>query len=426
MKTRATLHLGLLVASGLLCSCGDPAAEAANKAADMTLAEVEKNITERETKLGLLEKQVSGEVRDLGALAESVQVFRGIANADAMRKRLATVLDRPLGDTRQERAQRAVDTYDTFGQRIDVVLKQGREAFDRAAEAAVKRTSDLVNAKLAEAASRSLEQEWPDNPFEAAREIIKGFPVLFLTTSPGGTIDDLLGLVTKREIASKRARDVLARARRMREAGAHARAMGMLEAFGLLEQYQDTPEAAAVARMIEEVREEAEENKEREAAENELPWEDLFNSENTVLPVHWEQQYGTWEVEDGALIGTSEGTEGGFIRTGPDEWTDYVVVVEFSIQRAGFDLAIRGSVEEDQRRHYERIRLDESTFERASWHTVQVEVRGDRRSVLRLDTFDEIDSGNNQLEKERGGIGLIIHSNGEVKFRSIRVKILKQ
>lgn len=426
MRNHTTLQLSIVMVSGLLCGCGDPAAEAADVAADTTLTEIERDVDERKTRLSALEKQVTGEIRDLGALAEAVQLFRGITNADALRKRLATILERPLGDHRHQQAQRAVDAYETFTDRIDVVLKQGREAFDRAASAEVERTSDLVKAKLAEAASRSLEQEWPDDPFEAAREIIKGFPKLFLTTSPGGTIDDLLGLVTKREIASKRAREVLARARRMREAGAHARALGMLEAFGMLEQYQDTPEAAAVSRMLEVIREEAEDAKTREATENELPWEDLFNSENTVLPVHWELQSGTWEVSDGALVGTSEDTEEGFIRTGPDEWTDYVIVLEFSIQRGGFDLAIRGSVEEDQRRHYERIRFDDSSFERASWHTVQVDVRGDRRTVLRLDTFDEVDSGNDRLEKERGGIGLIIHSNGEVKFRSIRVKILEQ
>ncbi len=415
----------LLVVAAVMPACEGGETGQVEAQVDKELANAQTEVEQKEQRFESLAARAAGPVVDLAGLCQDIEVFRGTTTAKALERRLEPYLERLPEGAGPERTRLAdlVKRLDALEGRADAILATARAAYDAAAAAAVEDVQAKVDAAIAAAAEASVDDE---DPFAPAREALAAFPQKFRATESGKAIDALRERVEKAARASDRAREVMDKANRMRKLHAHARAVGVLEGFGLIEEFQGTREAEAVAALLVEVRAEAEDAEARKAEEDKVPWIDLFVSgKDRGLPTDWQLQYGEWDVEEGALIGVAEGTKGAFIRTGADAWQDYVIELEFNIMRSGFELMLRGSInEESNRREYERVSFDESRFERSAWHRIRVEVRGDRRTALRLDTFDEVDPNRALLDNTSGGIGIFI--DGEVKFRAIRVKVLKE
>ncbi len=215
------------------------------------------------------------------------------------------------------------------------------------------------------------------------------------------------------------------------------RALGVLESFLLVKAWQESPEAAEAKKMLDEVKPKREEALKRRQTEASLPLLTLFKGDANDMQENWEfENYDLVSVDDekSLVVKYEDGDEDTvYMRPsidGSDKWEDYVLYIEFKLEKGSFYINWRGEIvttgEGDDAEKVRRFRpgwhVTPKEFATGKWHTIHVELRGPEARLVR---FDPHAVGRKSAAEVAGDFEVRVDKGTEVHFKKNSVKVVK-
>ncbi len=207
------------------------------------------------------------------------------------------------------------------------------------------------------------------------------------------------------------------------------RAQGVLEAFLAIPAFAASPRSKDVTAALAEVKPNVEKVKAARATEQKIRWVPAFKGSNDDL-FHWElADHGSVQVsgEMATFKHANEDSSWLSMMYGQDDWEDYIVEIQFRVDREFAFVNFRGYMEgegDDRSRNWqEGAKLSTADFkDKDRFYKVRFEVRA---GELRWSPPGASAPTTKKLKGPKGPFEIRIPKGGQITLKSVWVKVLK-
>jgi hypothetical protein len=296
--------------------------------------------------------------------------------------------------------------------RLDQAAATARQARDKQLE--------VLWAKAEGQAKDALGQTEPEPADKACGEALAAIdrlapPVLAVA---GTKADDFRAQLMDRSEAAKRATEIMAKAKEMKEADETARARALIKSFDVVPSLKASPFGGKVLAMLSEI-------PEKTAAADAGEWITLFDGSSDLQINYFEKQHDwVWKVNENVLVGDNTDNDGdSSLWLGDDSWTDLICEIQFSLEEERLDFHARETVKksgDEETPSFDHIALSTGAgFEKGTWYAVKLEVKGNKLTLRADGVKQGVD-----LTNPKGRIAFTLPGRGVVKIREIKIKLL--
>jgi hypothetical protein len=205
----------------------------------------------------------------------------------------------------------------------------------------------------------------------------------------------------------------------MKDASANLRARALLRSFEVCGDLRSSPFQAKVASLMAEIPETGSGG--GEAAASDADFMVIFDGSNDDQEKYFDKEHDyIWKLEDHVMLGDNSEYPDmtSTLWLGDESWGDLVIELTFNVGDIGLELRARRS----DAATFDSIpwQLGQG-FDQGAWYSIRVELKGDKATWTRLDTFAKQTV---PLKSPKGKLGITLPGGARAKLRTVKLKLL--
>jgi hypothetical protein len=310
------------------------------------------------------------------------------------------------------------EDFSELNQRVAKASTKAKKRNEALASEAMKTLQAEVDAGLAGLA-KSTDQVSINGQLARLKSALDSFPE-GLKPLRAMDFEKLRRRVAEVETIGRRCRQLLAKIDRMASLNRYEEAQGVLDSFDLVSHFKGSPFRQIMKQQRADIEVAAADWAKKKEEEDKIDWQSLLSRGEGLS--NWTLSPAESFVAKRQFIDlVNKGDSIVKMECGDPAWVDYIVELEFQIVRgSGFVFGLRINPDSPD---YDSVEFQGDKYGLLNWVRVRIEVKGPLCRVINLDSYDVEE---HDLGQKNGRLGVVLVEKGLLRFRQIRVKVLKK